>query len=326
LEFIETVQQPKRNFISTLLVLVNRPMLALSVLIHVGLLSIPLPEKPAAEPEETPEDVSGITDLSQVSLAASPLVEQTPLPLPSVPLAVPTVEPTVEIDFSRAPRPPKKATPTPAAIVSKPPVATPTPTPTPTPAPPSEATAETAQQPILQTPAEAPPAATLPPSTPTPAVNTPPPPPAAIGGEDTTGLSVEALQSLFEQFRRTLPESGTGQVYPTQLAQPNAFFKPQVVALPVATEEDCLDLMIYCWWQPAKNPNIVKRTLEEGELFANIAFEEVSGGYGGGQLYRLITKSTGTPTSFYLTLVRPRGATGTGTMVGFWLTDPSALP
>ncbi|MGA0199640.1 MAG: hypothetical protein ACO3NK_11065, partial [Prochlorotrichaceae cyanobacterium] len=101
-------------------------MLALSVLIHIGLLSIPLPEKAESAAEDIPEEMAA--DLSQITLASSPLVEETPLAVPSLdptPTATPT--PTSTADVSRAPRPPQKFTPTPV------PRATATLKPTPTP-------------------------------------------------------------------------------------------------------------------------------------------------------------------------------------------------
>ena len=330
---IEPVHPTKRNVFSSVFVWINRPMLVLSVLIHIGLLSIPLPENSPSAPEEAPEEVSGITDLSQVTLATSPLGERTAQAVPST---VPSsAQPKVKVDLSRAPRPPKlirPAQPSQSKVVQprvaqpqirqpaivQPQIPRPTPRKSATPAP-RVSPAST----VVPVPSIAPTA--LP-------VTTPPPPPpeetAVIpesppGGE---GLSEEAARALFDQFRRNSPGSGRGQVYPTALEQPSAFFKPQVQENSTATEMDCLGLMLACWWDEQQNPETVKERLQGEELFQNITLEEIPGGYAGGGLYRLLSKTTGEPTTWYLTLVKSQGTTTKGTMVGFWRTDPRIFP
>ena len=161
-------------------------------------------------------------------------------------------------------------------------------------------------------------------------MTTPPPPPleetagipTETAGSGAEALSEEAARALFDQFRRNSPSAGSGQVYPAALEQPSAFFKPQVQENATATERDCLGLILACWWDEQQNPEAVKQRLQGEALFQNIDLEEISGGYGGGQLYRLVSKTTGEATTWYLTLVQPKNAGARGTMVGFWRTDP----
>lgn len=306
------MQQQKRTSFSILLVLINRPMLALSVLIHIGLLSIPLPEKTESAAEDIPEEMAA--DLSQITLASSPLVEETPLAVPTLD-PTPTATPTSTPDVSQAPRPPKKFTPTPTPRAT----ATLKPTPTPTPPP-------TTPEAVVETPSETPPtAATVPPQVPVPtppsSPETPPPPPVELE-DPTAGLSREEVRAQFAEFRLKLRESDSDQVYPALLDQPSAFFGADVSSAEIASQDDCLPLMIYCWWQPLETPRNMLRLLKEQNFLANLAFEEISEGYAQGNLYHLVNKGTGAPTTYYVTLTKPKGATATGTLVGFWTINP----
>lgn len=332
MEFLADSAPKKQTLLSMLISLVNRPMFALSILIHVGLMSIPLPEsaQPAAAEEEEQAETESLGDLAEINLAAAPLVEATPLPVPSLeatPTPVVTIAPTIAADLSRAPRPPKKieATPEVRSIpVPKPvPIATPTPIATPSPVK-SPVVSETPAQggsstTITATPIAAPPP---PPPAATPAPTAAPVPEIAIA-DPNSGISIEDLRTQLANFRATLPESDSDRVYPSQLTQPGSFFKAAVVGQDIASNTDCLETIVYCWWQPRETPRAVLPKIQKQEAFANLTFQEVTGGYGGGKLYNLVNKNTGQPTTLYIGLPGAKGATGTGTLVVFWVSNPN---
>ena len=332
MDFLADSAPKKQTFLSMLISAVNRPMFALSILIHVGLMCIPLPEsaEPAAAEEEKAETES-LGDLAEINLAAAPLVEAPPLPVPTLeatPTPVVTIAPTIAADLSRAPRPPKKieATPEVRSIPVPKPVFVATPTPVATPSPvvksPSSQTPVQGGSSTTSTTTSAPPP---PPPVATPAPTAAPPAPVPeIGIADpNSGISVDDLRNQLAGFRATLPESESDVVFPNLLAQPGSFFKAPVVGQNRASNTDCLETIVYCWWQPRESPRAVLPKIQEQKAFANLTFQEVSGGYGGGKLYNLVNKNTGQPTTLYISLPGAKGATGTGTLVVFWVSTPN---